>query len=59
MLGRLTGEIMSPIEPGAPIIVIAWPIGSEGRKWEGGTALFTDAGELKALSRGLWIELGD
>jgi hypothetical protein len=58
MLGRLTGEIMSPIEPGAPIIVIAWPIGSEGRKWEGGTALFTDAGELKALSRGLWIELG-
>jgi hypothetical protein len=57
MLGRLTGEIMSPIEAGTPMIVIAWPIGAEGRKWEGGSALFTEAGELKALSRGLWIEL--
>jgi hypothetical protein len=57
LLGRLTGEIMSPIEAGAPLIVIAWPIGAEGRKWEGGTALFTEVGELKALSRGLWIEL--
>jgi len=57
MLGRLTGEIMSPIEAGTPMIVVGWPIGAEGRKWEGGTALFTEAGELKALSRGLWIEL--
>ena len=57
VLGRLTGEIMSPIEAGAPLIVVAWPIGGEGRKWEGGTALFTEAGEVKALSRGLWIEL--
>jgi hypothetical protein len=57
MLGRLTGEIMSPLAAGSPVIVVAWPIGAEGRKWEGGTALFTEAGELKALSRGLWIEL--
>ena len=57
VLGRLTGEIMSPLEVGDPLIVVAWPIGAEGRKWEGGSALFTEAGELKALSRGLWIEL--
>jgi hypothetical protein len=57
MLGRLTGEVVSPVEAGEPLIVIGWPIAVDGRKWEGGAALFTEAGELKACSRGLWIEL--
>jgi hypothetical protein len=57
VLGRLTGRIVGPLEAGRPHVVVAWPIGADGRKWEGGSALFSDSGELKAYARGLWIEL--
>ena len=38
-------------------MVIGWPIGRDGRKSEGGSAVFTADGELLARARGLWIEL--
>jgi hypothetical protein len=57
VLGRLTGKLLGPVEVGRPHVLVAWPIGMDGRKWEGGSALFTDTGELKAYARGLWIEL--
>jgi hypothetical protein len=57
VLGRLTGRLVGSLEVGRPHVVIGWPIGADGRKWEGGSALFTDRGELKAYARGLWIEL--
>jgi hypothetical protein len=57
VLGRLTGKVLGTVEVERPHVVIAWPIGRDGRKLEGGCALFTDEGELKAFSRGLWIEL--
>jgi hypothetical protein len=37
--------------------VIGWPIGEDGRKREGGSAIFTIDGELLASAAGLWIEL--
>jgi hypothetical protein len=57
VLARLTADLIGEVRPGKPHVVIGWPIGSDGRKSEGGAAIFTAAGELLARSRGLWIEL--
>jgi hypothetical protein len=57
MLGRMTATLCAPIEVGEAYIVIGWPIGQEGRKWDGGSAIFTRKGELCAYSLGRWIEL--
>ena len=42
-----------------PCVVIGWPISVSGRKYEVGTAMFNEDGELCARARGLWIELRD
>jgi hypothetical protein len=57
VLGRLTARLVSPVKAGAPHVVIGWPVGRDGRKWEGGSAIFTAEGELCAFARGLWVEL--
>ena len=36
--------------------VIGWKIGVEGRKYQAGTAIFDEDGELCARARALWIE---
>ncbi len=56
VLGRLTARVDRV--PGADerCVVVAWPLGSDGRKHAAGTALYTDAGELVGLARALWIE---
>ncbi|MBA3843798.1 MAG: hypothetical protein H0X39_14500 [Actinobacteria bacterium] len=56
VLGRLTARVDRVPEPEERCVVVAWPLGSEGRKHAAGTALFTDAGELLGLARALWIE---
>ncbi len=57
MLGRLTAKLVTSVKVGAPHVVIGWPLGRDGRKWEGGSAIFTADGELCAFARGLWVEL--
>jgi hypothetical protein len=57
VLARLTAELAGTVRAEQPHVVIGWPIGREGRKAEGGAAIFTAGGELLARSRGLWIEL--
>jgi hypothetical protein len=56
VLGRLTARIDRVPEAGERCVVVAWPLGSEGRKHAAGTALYTDGGELLGLARALWIE---
>jgi hypothetical protein len=56
VLGRLTARVERVPEAGERCVVVGWPLGSEGRKHDAGTALFTDAGELLGLARALWIE---
>jgi hypothetical protein len=58
VLGRLTGQVLAPVEVGDPQVVIAWPIRADGRKRYGGVAIFSD-GELRAVGEGLWIEIAD
>jgi hypothetical protein len=43
-------------EAGERCVVVAWHLGSDGRKHGAGTALYTDAGELLGIGRAMWIE---
>lgn len=55
LLGRMATEILRLPEEGERCIVLAWPLGEEGRKLNAGTALFSAEGELLALARQTWI----
>lgn len=56
LLGRMTAEIRRLPEEGQRCVVVAWPLGEDGRKLHAGTALLSDEGEVLALSRQTWIE---
>lgn len=57
LLGELTAEIFADITGTAPLVVFCWPLGREGRKAWGGTAIADASGEVLAASRSLWISL--
>lgn len=57
LLGELTGELHRDFAGSKPLIVYSWPLGGEGRKYYGGTAITTQSGELLASSKSTWIEL--
>jgi hypothetical protein len=57
VLGRFSARLLEPVALGEPHVVMAWPIGSEGRKHESGCALFSEDGRLKAASRAIQIEV--
>lgn len=60
VLARLTARVSGvPVRAGVPHVVMAWPVGREGRKARGAAAVFTAAGELCGVSEGLWLELRD
>jgi hypothetical protein len=60
-MGVVTGELVARIEgsvrAGEPCVVIAWPIGSDGRRHRSGTAIFTASGRRVAVARALWVEI--
>ena len=56
LTGRMAVEQVAPVHAGTRHIVIGWQVRSEGRKHWAGTALFDDAGHLKAKSEALWIK---
>ena len=55
VLGRMTARVERVPEAAEECVVVAWPIGVDGRKHFAGTALFASAGELLALARQTWI----
>ena len=57
VLVRLKGRVLGRVEIGRDHVAIGWPITRDGRKREGGSALFTETGELVAFAHGLWVEL--
>ncbi len=56
LLGRMAAEVHEAPEPGERCVVVAWPIGHEGRKAFAGTALYR-GNELLARARQTWIAL--
>lgn len=55
VLGRLTAELVDPVEAGKRYVVVAWPLGSEGRKRFAGTAIFSEEQKLCAIARATWF----
>ena len=55
LLGRFGARVERVPEPGEPCVVVAWPLGEDGRKLYAGTALFSGAGEALALACATWI----
>lgn len=56
VLGRITAAILGLPEEGERCVVIAWPLGEDGRKLYAGTALLGEDGEPLALARQTWIQ---
>lgn len=51
VLGRMTARVLRVPEVGDRRVVVAWPLGEDGRKLYAGTALFSAAGGALAYSR--------
>ncbi|GJM34339.1 MAG: hypothetical protein DHS20C18_33400 [Saprospiraceae bacterium] len=57
VLGRMTAQISGTIKAGAQCVVIAWTLGSEGRKSYCGTAIYNEQQELCAAAKSVWFEI--
>jgi hypothetical protein len=58
VLGRLAVHIAGQPRGGGPLVVLGWPLGSDGRKHRAGTALYAD-GRPIAFAEAIWISLGN
>jgi hypothetical protein len=55
VLGRMTAGVERVPEVDEQCVVVAWPLGEEGRKLFAGTALFSAERELLARAKQVWI----
>jgi hypothetical protein len=56
VLARLTARIDAPVVAGEEHVVIAWPVGAEGRKRHAGSAVLSPDGQAVAVGQALLIE---
>ncbi|MGE5747617.1 MAG: hypothetical protein ACM33U_10185 [Solirubrobacterales bacterium] len=56
VLARLTARVEGPILAGEEQVVVAWPIGLDGRKHQAGSAVLSPEGKTLAVARALLIE---
>lgn len=57
VLAQITAELRQPVRSGVEHVVMAWPIGIDGRKGYAGSAVVSADGDVLALARALLIEL--
>jgi hypothetical protein len=55
LLGELTLEQYAPVPGREELVVYAWPLGSERRKFYGGAAVANAKGKVLAAARATWI----
>jgi hypothetical protein len=55
VLGRLSARVEHLPHPGERCVVIAWPLGEDGRKLYAGTAAFGEDGRALGIARATWI----
>jgi len=58
VLGRMAAVVRLPVEADRDFVITAWPLGRNGRKCQAAAALFSSDGELHAMARSTWIEIG-
>jgi hypothetical protein len=56
VLGRMTARVDRIPAPDEQCVVLAWPLGEDGRKLYAGTALLGEGGDPLALAQQVWIE---
>jgi hypothetical protein len=56
VLGRLAARVEAVPRAGEQCVVVAWPLGDEGRKAFAGTALYGEGGRVLGVARATWIE---
>lgn len=56
LLGEFTAHVDRRVHIDEPCVVIGWKIAISGRKYEVGTALFDEDGELCGRARAVWIQ---
>lgn len=59
LLGRMTARIADRPEAGERCVVLAWPLGEDGRKLFAGVAAYGGDGRLLGCARHVWIIIGD
>jgi hypothetical protein len=57
VLGELSASITGTVKPGERCVTTAWPLGADGRKRFAASAVHSEAGELIAAARAVWIEV--
>ena len=57
LLGRFTAERLRDVAVGEQLVVVGWPIGSDGRKRHTASALIDADRQVAAQARSTWIEL--
>ena len=56
LLGEFTAHVDRRVHVDEPCVIIGWRVSVAGRKYEVGTALFDEDGELCAQARAVWVE---
>jgi acyl-coenzyme A thioesterase PaaI-like protein len=59
LLGRMSAVLHRRVPAGEPLVVTGWPIETEGRKHQVGSALHDADGELVAAAKATWITLNE
>jgi hypothetical protein len=55
VLGTMTAQVDRLPTVGEPHVVLAWPMGGEGRRFHSGTALLDGSGAVLARAEATWI----
>ena len=56
LLGEFTAHVDRRVHVDEPCVIVGWRVSVAGRKYEVGTALFDEDGEMCAKARAVWIE---
>jgi len=57
LLGRFVAEVKAEVKSGQNCVILGWPIGNDDRKLFGGSAIFSESGELLAAGKTTWIAI--
>jgi hypothetical protein len=55
LLASMHAELLEPVPAGAPLAVVGWSLGSDGRKHRSATAVLGADGRVLARAEALWI----